>query len=141
MCRKVVKIMDDEFFLIFDGVCNLCESSVIFIIKHDKQGKFRFASAQSEAGLALQNQYGIDAIKEETLVLVKNGNAYTRSSAAVRIARELDGIWKIGSALWLIPRPLRDAMYKHVARNRYQWYGQKDQCMVPSKDLKIRFLG
>ena len=126
--------------IVFDGRCNLCNAAIHFIIERDKQAKFKFAAAQSSAGLKLQTEFGLNALDKQTLILLKNNNAYSRSSAAIRITRELDGCWKILSLFWIIPKPMRDFFYNFISKNRYKWFGKKDQCMVPSEDIKTRFL-
>lgn len=132
--------MSDHPIIVFDGECNLCESSVQFVIRRDKDAKFKFASAQSEAGQKLQEQYGLDSIQSGTMILVQDGKAYTKSDAALRIAGELDGPWKAMSVFRIVPRFLRNGVYGIVARNRYRWFGKKDECMIPTPDLKERFL-
>ena len=132
--------MEHRPIIIFDGVCNLCESSVIFLIQRDKSGKFKFASAQSEAGINLQNRYGINPLVPETMVLIKNGVVYTKSDAAIEIVKNLNGVWKILSAAKLVPKSLRDWAYSKIAKNRYEWFGKKDSCMIPSLDIRNRFL-
>jgi predicted DCC family thiol-disulfide oxidoreductase YuxK len=129
-----------EPIVIFDGVCNLCESSVLFIIRRDAAGRFRFAAAQSSAGRELQQRYALDALDLETLILIKDGRAFTRSDAFLHIARELDRPWRLLAALRVVPRSLRDRAYALVARNRYRWFGRKPACMVPSEDVRARFL-
>jgi len=126
--------------ILFDGICNLCESSVIFIIKRDKHGKFTFVPAQSAAGIKLQKRYGIDALNSQTIVLIKNGKVYIKSDAAVEIAKHLDGNWKFLSIAKYVPRVLRDRAYTIIARNRYKWFGKKQACMVPHKEIKKRFI-
>ena len=126
--------------ILFDGVCNLCNSSVQFIIKRDPGAKFRFSSLQSDSAKQLLQQAGIDRMKADSLVLLKNAKAYTQSDAALHIAKQLSGLWPIMYVLILIPRPIRNAVYNWIARNRYRWFGKKDQCMIPSPELKHRFL-
>lgn len=126
--------------VIFDGVCNLCARSVQFILKHETEPRFRFVPVQSPAGARLLSEYGFSAVDVTTFVLVSDGKAYTRSSAALRIAKHFRGPWKLVRALWLIPRPLRDWMYDVLARNRYRWFGKTDTCMVPTPELRARFL-
>lgn len=132
--------MERAPIVIFDGRCNLCESSVAFIVRRDAAARFRFAPAQSPAGQALQARHGLDALEHETMILIKDGRVHTRSDAAIEIARGLDGPWKLLAALRLVPRFLRDRAYAFVARNRYRWFGRKDACMVPSRELSARFL-
>jgi predicted DCC family thiol-disulfide oxidoreductase YuxK len=129
-----------RFLVLFDGVCNLCNASVRFLIQRDPGGRFRFASIQSPPGRRLYEEHGQSAERLETIMLVVDGRAYVHSDAALRIARELGGPW---SALWplrFIPRGLRDPIYLWVARHRYRWFGRSEACMVPNPDLKSRFL-
>jgi predicted DCC family thiol-disulfide oxidoreductase YuxK len=127
--------------ILFDGVCNLCNHSVAFVIRHDPRGRFRFASLQSPTGQALLRRHGMDAANVFSVILVDGGRAFSRSPAAIRIAAELSGVWRLGAALWVIPRPVRDWMYEVVARNRYRWFGRRDACMMPTPELRARFLG
>ncbi|MFM7709349.1 MAG: thiol-disulfide oxidoreductase DCC family protein [Ferruginibacter sp.] len=126
--------------VLFDGVCNLCNHSVQFIIKRDPDARFRFAALQSPVGEALCQQYGIDPTKTDSVILIQNKKAQTHSSAALRIARQLRGPVKILYLLIIIPYFLRDLVYNLIARNRYRWYGKKESCMIPTPDLKSRFL-
>ena len=128
--------------VLFDGVCNLCTGSVRFIIQRDPGGRFMFASLQSEPGARLTRRHGVATAATDlsSIVLIANGRAYERSDAALRIARHLSGAWR---ALWLlrfVPRPIRDAVYGLVARNRYRWFGRQESCMVPTPELRARFL-
>ena len=107
--------------IIFDGSCRLCTALVRFVRYHDRQGVFVFASAQSASGSALQSRLGIDALEARTLILVKNGQALTRSDALVAIARDLDGVWRLGALFTFIPRRLRDAFYAFVVAHRHRW--------------------
>lgn len=125
--------------ILFDGVCNLCNSSVQFIIKRDPGAKFRFSSLQSDSAKQLLQQAGIDRMKADSVVLFKNAKVYTQSDAALHISKQLSGLWPIMYVLILIPRPIRNAVYNWIARNRYRWFGKKDQCMIPSPELKHRF--
>jgi predicted DCC family thiol-disulfide oxidoreductase YuxK len=127
--------------VLFDGVCNLCNGSVQFIVRHDPAGRFRFASLQSEAGRALLRRHGMDTEELSSVVLVEGGRAYSRSDAALRIAGGLGGAWKAAGALRAVPRPLRDLVYEWVARNRYRWFGKQEACMIPTPELRARFLG
>lgn len=132
--------MAEHPVILFDGVCNLCTASVIFIINRDSRGRFKFASAQSESGRLLQNQYQIDAIEAGTIAMIKDGVVYVKSDAAIEIAKELDGFWKLLSAIRFVPKPVRDWVYTRIAQNRYHWFGKKDQCLVPTPALRSRFL-
>ncbi|MEP0547246.1 MAG: thiol-disulfide oxidoreductase DCC family protein [Rhodothermales bacterium] len=124
--------------VLFDGVCNLCDAAVTFIIDRDADAVFRFASLQSEVGQRLTQRFGIE--NEDTVVLVEDGRCYVRSTAALRIARRLDGAWPLLAALLAMPRPLRDAAYRFIARHRYRWFGTHDACRVPTPALRSRFL-
>lgn len=126
--------------VVFDGVCNLCSSTARFIIRHDHEARFRLAVAQSAKGRALLAESGVDPDRLETFVLRKDGRIYVRSDAALEIARELGWPWRTFVILRIIPRTLRDGMYDVIARNRYRWFGRKDECMVPTADIKSRFL-
>ena len=125
--------------VLFDGVCNFCNGSVNFIIRHDREGRFKFAPLQSSVGEELQEKYGIgDDI--DSIILIQNDKAYTHSTAALRIARTLGGIWSLAYALIIIPAPIRDHLYKLFAKYRYQWFGKMDACMIPTPDVRARFL-
>ncbi len=132
--------MRPSHIILFDGVCVLCESSVRFIIKRDRAGLFKFAPAQSEAGRQLQSDLGVDAMASETLILVKQGEVYYRSDAALEIAGALSGPWRLLALFKIIPRCLRDPVYTGIAKRRYRWFGRKDTCMIPEDSSKQRFL-
>ena len=128
--------------VLFDGVCNLCNASVQFILDRDPGAYFRFASLQSEVGQALCAQFGVTVPDgaPETILLVEGGRCHTQSGAALRISRRLSGLWPALWALLLVPAPLRDAAYRLVARNRYRWFGHTESCRLPSPQLRERFL-
>ncbi len=132
--------MEHGLIIVFDGICNLCESSVNFVIRWDKKGQFKFAQAQSQIGIDLQNQYGINILDLETMILVKGEVAYTKSDAAIEIAKNLDGYWKMFSFIIVVPKSVRDWVYSRIAKNRYRWFGKKDSCMIPTVDSRSRFL-
>lgn len=126
--------------ILFDGVCNFCDASVQFIIKRDPANHFLFTSLQSEKGLELTKKYAIPE-DVDSLVLIENGKAFTKSSAALRIAKKLDGLWHLFFLFILVPRKIRDGVYNYVARNRYKWFGKKeDACMLPSPEQRKRFI-
>lgn len=129
-----------EHVVLYDGVCNLCNGSVQFILRNDPRGKFRFAALQSEMGAKMLAGFGVPADRLDTLVYLRNGRLFTRSSAALHIARALRFPWPLLTVLLVIPRPLRDTVYRWVASNRYRWFGKSDQCMVPTPDVRARFL-
>jgi len=126
--------------VLFDGVCNLCNGAVQFIIHRDREGHFSFASLQSAVGQAQLRQFGLSTDAFDTFVLVEGGKAYTRSTAALRIARQLTGAWRLLYGLIIVPRPVRDWAYGLVARNRYRLFGRRDSCMIPTPELKAKFL-
>lgn len=137
--ENLSKAMEDKIVL-FDGVCNLCDNSVKFIIKRDKKGIFKMASLQSEVGKQLQEKYGQDTSKVDSVMLIENGKLYTKSTAALRIAKNLDGAWKLFIVFMVIPSFIRDIFYDFIAKNRYKWFGKHDACMIPDKSIKSRFL-
>lgn len=126
--------------VIFDGVCNLCEASVNFIIERDPDGTFQFVPSQTPLGGRLQEKYNINTGSLDTVILIRDGIAYTESDAAVEIAKEFDGAWKLLSLARFVPRPIRNRVYRWIARNRYAWFGQKDVCLVPTPEIRGRFL-
>jgi predicted DCC family thiol-disulfide oxidoreductase YuxK len=131
----------DRPVILFDGVCNLCNGAVQFIINRDSSGKFLFASLQSPfAKNALQNFF-IAPDSLYSIILVKDGRLYDRSDALLQIARDLDGIWSALYIFRFVPRVLRDATYKLIANNRYKIFGRADACMMPTRELRARFLG
>jgi len=131
--------MNERNLLIFDGVCELCNASVNFIIKRDKRKKFVFSPMQSQFALKTMEDYQIPGLANDTFILIKNGDIYLRSDAALEIARELNGLWFVFYAFKILPRALRDPLYDFIARNRYKLFGRRDQCMLPSSELKGRF--
>lgn len=129
-----------ENIVIFDGVCNLCEFSVNFIFEHDTAGNFFFTPAQSPLGASLLRHFGINTSCLDTVVLVRGERAYTRSTAAIEIASILDMPWNLLAVFKAVPEPLRDMLYDLIAQNRYQLFGKKEECMLPSEELRRRFL-
>jgi predicted DCC family thiol-disulfide oxidoreductase YuxK len=124
--------------VLFDDVCSLCNASVQFIISRDLRSVFRFASLQGETGKVLREKFGVPEV--DSLVLLENGRYYTKSSAALRICRRLAGVWKLFYIFWLVPKPLRDYIYDFVAKHRYEWFGKRDHCLIPTPDIRARFL-
>lgn len=131
----------EKKIILFDGLCNLCEASVQFVIKYDKDDVFRFVALQSELGQKIIAHIGINAKNIDSVVLYQPGVAYYyKSNAALQIARNLGGIFHLGTIFRIIPTGLRNLIYDYVAKNRYSWYGKKQHCMVPTPDLKAKFL-
>ncbi len=134
MNEKIVRV------LLFDGVCNLCNGTVQFILKRDKKEKFKFATLQSKSGQILLNKYKLPLYPFDTFVYIVDESYFIKSEAALLVIKELGGIWKILSILRYIPRPIRDFIYDVIAKSRYRIFGKKDECMLPSPSLKKRFL-
>ena len=127
--------------LLFDGVCNLCTGVVQFIIKRDKSARFRFASLQSTVGEAFLKENKMPTDEFASFVYLRDGKTLMRSDAALNIARDLGGLWSLAYGFIIVPRSIRNAVYNWVARNRYKWFGRTDQCMLPTPELKARFVG
>jgi len=126
--------------ILFDGLCNLCNRSVQYVIRHDPAAIFKFASLQGEAGQQLLKEYGLTANNMNSFVLIKDNKVYTRSTAALTVAKQLKGISKLLYGFIIVPAFIRNAVYDLIAKNRYKWFGKKDSCMVPTASLKSRFL-
>lgn len=132
---------EQKKIILFDGVCNLCNSSVQFVIKRDKKDIFRFAALQSAMGQALVKERGINTEEVDSIILIEPQIAYyTKSDAALKIAKLLNGGWPLLGIFLGLPKGFRDWVYDWVARNRYQWFGKKDSCMIPTEALKGKFL-
>jgi len=130
----------DKPILLFDGVCNLCNGFVQWVIRRDPAGRFRFSSLQSAAGRTLLQEAGIPTDTLSTVVLYEDGGFYTHSDVPLRVWRRLGGAWSWLYSFRLLPKALRDAVYNWVARNRYRWFGRRQACMIPTPDLRDRFL-
>lgn len=126
--------------ILYDGVCRLCTGTVLFVIRRDRRRRFRFASMQSAVGQQLLRSFGLPSDELKTFVLVEAGGHFTKSTAALRVAAGLGGLWPAVSLLRVIPRPIRDGAYDWVARNRYRWFGRLKQCLVPVPDVRDRFV-
>ena len=126
--------------ILFDGVCSFCNGAVNFVIEHDGSRHFRFAPLQSEKGEKLAAKFGIDTIEIDSVILIEDEKAYILSTAALRIARNLDGIWSWAYMFLIIPRPIRDFFYRLFAKYRYRLFGKLDACMMPTPEIRARFL-
>ena len=126
--------------VLFDGVCNFCNASVNFVIERDKAGYFQFAPLQSEIGEELIVKHDIDKADTDSVIVVENNRAYTHSSAALRIAKQLDGPWSWTYAFIVLPKPIRDLAYRVFAKHRYRLFGRQDTCMMPTPEVRARFL-
>src|SRR5687767_5644577 len=127
--------------VLFDGVCNFCNGSVNFIIERDRQDYFKFAPLQSEIGERYLDKFGIDRNLTDSVILIENERVFTHSTAALKIAQRLDGFWSWFYALIVIPKPVRDFFYKLFAKYRYKLFGKQDACMMPTPEIRQRFLG
>lgn len=126
--------------VLFDGVCNFCNGAVNWVIERDKAGYFKFAALQSEIGEELAAKHGIDRKDTDSIVLVEDEKVYTYSTAALRIVKKLDGPWSWAYSLIIVPKPVRDFFYKLFAKYRYRLFGKQDACMMPTPDIRARFL-
>ncbi|UOB17439.1 thiol-disulfide oxidoreductase DCC family protein [Abyssalbus ytuae] len=128
--------------ILFDGVCNLCNSSVQFVIKHDKNDVFRFAALQSDIGKKMTEDRGIDTSKTDSIILIDPDSAYyIKSDAAIEIMNEFGGLWKVMNVFkYILPTVVRNFIYDLIARNRYKWFGKKESCMIPTPELKAKFI-
>lgn len=135
----VEELKQHQPVLFYDGVCNFCNSSVNFIISKEKKPVLTFAALQSAYGDAIKTTFGNTPVPD-SLILFDNGKVYTKSSAALRVTRYLKGAWPLMGVFWVVPPFIRHFVYDYVARNRYKWFGKKDQCMIPSPDIRKRFL-
>jgi predicted DCC family thiol-disulfide oxidoreductase YuxK len=138
----MTEVSGERPVVLFDGVCNLCNRGVNFIIDRDPSGTFRFAALQSGAGRRILQGFGrsLSEGDPQTIVVVDRSRLYERSGAILRIARHMRGAWPLLAVLLLIPRPLRDALYRWGSARRYRWFGKSDTCRVPTQELRARFL-
>jgi predicted DCC family thiol-disulfide oxidoreductase YuxK len=132
--------VNDRAIILFDGVCNFCNGAINFLIKQDKKGIFYFAPLQSEAGQKLLQQYQLPKESFKSFILIDNGEVYQKSTAVLKIFNRLPWYWKELQVLRIVPPLLRNAIYDFIAANRYKWFGKKEQCMVPTPEVKSRFL-
>ena len=132
--------LENNSIVLFDGVCNLCNNSVQFIIKKDKEKRFLFTSLQSDAGRDILLQFHLKKYDLNTIILIENGIVYQKSTAILKIVRCLPNLWKFIYGFIIIPPFIRDYLYAIIANNRYKWFGKKEVCMIPSKELEDRFL-
>jgi predicted DCC family thiol-disulfide oxidoreductase YuxK len=137
----IEKLEHNKQLILFDGVCNLCNSSVQFVIKRDKKDKFRYAALQSEIGQEIIEKFKIDTSKTDSIILYSNNKGISyKSTAALKIASKLGFPTNILTVFFIIPAIIRNVVYDYIAKNRYKWYGKKDHCMIPTPELKSKFL-
>jgi len=133
--------MSEAPVVVFDGVCVLCSRWVRFILRHDRSARIRLASMQSAPGRALLAEFGLDPDDPLSLLYVADGRGFQDSEAILRVLASFGGAWRATAALRAIPRFVRDPLYRWLARNRYRWFGRTGQCLVPTPDQAMRFLG
>ena len=127
--------------ILFDGVCNFCNSTVLKIIRYDVKNQFVFTSLQSEKGKEITQYLGIDTSKIDSIILYEPSVSYDiKSSAALKIMNVFGGFWILTQVFWIIPERLRNIVYDFIAKNRYKWFGKKEECMIPSKDIRDKFI-
>lgn len=131
----------DKKIILFDGVCNFCNDAVLKIIKYDRNHIFLFTSLQSDIGKEITTYLGVDTEKVDSIVLYEPSISYDiKSTAALKIMNDFGGLWKITQLFYIFPEPLRNIIYDFIAKNRYKWFGKKDACMIPSKEILEKFL-
>ncbi|WP_338407266.1 thiol-disulfide oxidoreductase DCC family protein [uncultured Flavobacterium sp.] len=137
----MLNLPHNKKIILFDGVCNLCDSAVQFVIQHDKNDVFRFVALQSDLGQQILKHIGINPLNIDSVILYEPGIAYYYKSAAVlEIAKSLGGFFHFGTLLRIIPAGISNHLYDYIAKNRYKWYGKKESCMIPTKQLEAKFL-
>ncbi|MEO7394299.1 MAG: thiol-disulfide oxidoreductase DCC family protein [Chitinophagaceae bacterium] len=132
--------MSGQPLILFDGVCNFCNSAVNFVIKRDKKNVIQFAPLQTSTAHQLLVDYKLPADDMKSFVFIENDRAYTRSTAAIKVCKHLSGLWPLMYGLIIIPGFIRNGIYDWFAKNRYKWFGQKNECMIPTPELQARFL-
>ncbi|MFB9052218.1 thiol-disulfide oxidoreductase DCC family protein [Formosa undariae] len=136
----MITLAKNEKLILFDGVCNLCDNSVQFVIRHDKNNNFKFTTLQGETAKPILESFKIDTTTTDSILLyTPDRKLYTKSSAALRIATQLNFPINVLGIFLIVPKGIRDVIYDYIAKNRYRWYGRKDDCMIPTKALKSKF--
>ncbi|MEO6733782.1 MAG: thiol-disulfide oxidoreductase DCC family protein [Ferruginibacter sp.] len=133
--------MKETPIILFDGVCNLCNGAVNFVIKRDKRSSIKFASLQSGKGHQLMNQYNLRTDVFNSFIFIERGKVHIASTAALKVSKYLSGLWPLLYSFIIVPKFIRDGIYKWIARNRYKWFGKREQCMIPTPEMRSRFLG
>ncbi|WP_396193736.1 thiol-disulfide oxidoreductase DCC family protein [Flavobacterium sp.] len=138
---EISELPKDKKIILFDGVCNLCNTSVQFVIKHDPKDVFRFVPLQSELGIKIIKHIGINREQTDSIVLYEPGKAYYyKSEAALKIIAEFGGVYRLVNLLSILPKFISNSFYDYVAKNRYKWYGKQEACMIPTPELTAKFL-
>ncbi|MGY0408740.1 MAG: thiol-disulfide oxidoreductase DCC family protein [Polaribacter sp.] len=138
----IEKIPKNKKIILFDGICNLCNNAVLKVIKNDKKNTFLFAALQSEAGKKITKHLKIDVSKIDSIILYEpNISSYNvKSTAALKIMNNFSGLWVLTQLFWILPESFRNLIYNFIAKNRYKWFGKKESCMIPTPELKAKFL-
>jgi len=135
------EIPKNKKIILFDGVCNLCSDSVLKVIKNDTKNTFLFTALQSDSGQEITNHLKIDISKIDSIILYEPGISYDiKSTAALKIMNDFGGFWKFTQIFWVFPESFRNIFYDFIAKNRYKWFGKKESCMIPTPELKAKFL-
>jgi len=132
--------MNHEPIILFDGVCNFCNSAVNFTLKRNTKANIFFAPMQTEAGQKLLQQYNLPADDMQSFIFIENGVVYKQSTAALKVCRHLRGVWPLCYGLIIVPKFIRDGIYNWIAKNRYKWFGVRQACMIPAPEVRARFL-
>jgi len=135
-----VKNIPYQPLLLFDGICNLCNTSINYIIKRDKRQLFKFASLQSDAAKQVLLQFNEKKYSIDSIILIYNNSIYYKSSAILKLLSIMGGIYSVSAIGYIIPKKLRDKLYDYIAKNRYKWFGKRESCMLPTTDLEQRFI-
>jgi len=134
-------IPNNKKVILFDGLCNFCNDSVLKVIKYDVKNQFVFTSLQSDIGKEIIQYLGVDTSKVDSIILYEPNVAYDiKSTAALKIMNDFGGIWKLTQVFWIFPESFRNIIYDYIAKNRYKWFGKKEACMIPSKEIQEKFL-
>ncbi len=137
----MIDLPNNTKLILFDGICNLCNDSVLKVIKNDKKNIFVFTALQSETGKKIITHLQIDITKIDSIILyTPNVSFDIKSTAALKIMNDFGGLWKLTQVFYILPKSLRDFIYDFIAKNRYKWFGKKESCMIPSPELKSKFL-
>ena len=131
---------NNERIILFDGVCNLCNSSVQFVIKRDREAKFKYASLQSVSGQALLKKFNLPLEQFDSFIYINGDQVFQRSAGALNVLKDLGGFWKLLYGFIIVPSFIRDFVYNYIAKNRYKFFGKRESCMIPTPELKKRFL-
>ncbi|WP_428740426.1 thiol-disulfide oxidoreductase DCC family protein [Tenacibaculum sp.] len=135
------KLPVNKKIILFDSICNFCNDSVLKIIRYDTKNQFVFTSLQSDIGQEITQYLGIDTSKVDSIILYEPNVSYDiKSSAALKIMNAFGGLWKLTQIFWIIPESLRNIVYDFIAKNRYKWFGKREECMIPSKEIRDKFI-